>query len=93
MTPFIMVSVTCATSMALPCEFSMTAQSPSLMPAAAASSGWMANIGHLWNSRMRGSCRCSEWKYSQQRRPVVMTSGYSAASSGVLTGLSGGSLK
>ena len=79
--------------MALPCAFSMTAQSPSLMPAASASAGLMANIGHLWNSRMERSWRCSEWKYSQQRRPVVSTSGYSANSSGVLSGLSGGSLK
>ena len=39
------------------------------------------------------SWRCSEWKNSQLRRPVVSTKGYCLASSGAETGLAVGSLK
>ena len=49
----------------------------------------MRGTGHC--SRHQGSWRCSEWKYTGMRRPVVMLKGYSSNSSGVLTGESGGS--
>ena len=48
-------------------------------------------MGSGFNSRRYGIWRCSEWKNAVVRAPVVRTSGYSSASSGLLTGLNSGS--
>ena len=62
------------------------------MPAASAAAGLISNSGSGCNSRdVVPSWRCSEWKNSKDRAPVVRTSGYFSASSGADTGLSGGS--
>ncbi len=62
------------------------------MPYFLASSGLISTRGAGQSSRHQGSCRCSEWKYTGMRRPVVMISGYSANISGSDTGLCGGSV-
>ena len=50
----------------------------------------MRGAGHI--SRHQGSWRCSEWKYTGIRRPVVAVNGYFSFISGSEIGLSGGSL-
>ena len=76
----------------LPIWFSIQAHSPSCSPYFAAVSGWMSKYGTGCSSReVVFAWRHSEWKNSKERLPVVSTSGYSSASSGVATGLVGGS--
>ena len=75
----------------LPRMFSTQIQSPSHTPILAAVSGCRSVSGSGCDSRRRATWRSSEWKYSHVRAPVVRTYGYSANSSGVEIGLSGGS--
>lgn len=61
------------------------------MPSGAAVSGWISTRGSGRARRSFGSWRNSELKKNGIRPPVIRMRGYASASSGVRTGLSGGS--
>src|SRR4030042_926148 len=85
------VGVTLALNFTLPRVFSRYTQSPLPMPSFSAVLSLISTTGNGSSSRSQGIIRCSEWKKTGERRPVVRISGYFLAKSGEATGLSFGS--
>lgn len=88
----VVVSLTFCFIRSFPLGVSIHTYSPSFMPSFLAVSGWTSIMGSGIIFRSAVICRPSEWKYTIFFPPVMRINGYSFARSGVLIGLSGGSI-
>ena len=80
------MGVTLALRLNRPMVPSIHTRSPLEMPFSLAVSGLSSTTGSGSHSRNHGICRCSLWNNTGERRPVIMMSGYSLYSSGVVIG-------